>query len=251
MTDVPGIRSLCVIALAVAGVSDAQSSRPNAAVRPETPAITSSPFVGLLPPVLDDDTQILMEGEVQSMDGWHQRDGAPSQWMVVRERGTAQVHHGDAVSTATAGDFRLHLEFRLPLMADAKGQARANSGVYLHGRYEVQVLDSYGLEPGMGDCGAIYSIAPPRVNACLPPEEWQTYDIVFRAPRFDAKGAMTKPAYVTVVHNGIVIHNNVELPHTTPGGLDEQMVPRGPLLLQDHGNAVEYRNIWIRTLDQH
>ncbi len=241
---VPG--SLLLLCLATVAIG--QTTKPGPAVQ-RSPAVTSSPFVGLPAPVLDENTQILMEYEVRSMNGWRQRDGEPSEWKLIRATGSARVHAGDAVSEAVAGDFQMHLEFKLPLMADATGQARANSGVYLHGRYEVQVLDSYGLEPGMGDCGAIYSIAPPRVNACLPPEEWQTYDIVFRAPRFDDVGTMTKPAYVTVVHNGIVIHNNVELPHTTPGGLDREMVAAGPLLLQDHGNDVEYRNIWVRKLN--
>ena len=156
---------------------------------------------------------------------------------------------GDAVSRETFGDFHLHLEFLCPPMPDAEGQARANSGVYLHGRYEVQVLDTYGQEPALGACGAVYSIAPPMVNASLPAGRWQTYDIVFLAPRFDAAGDVEVLPRVTVLHNGVVVHNNLELPGTTPGGLDRDMVAEGPLLLQDHSDPVRYRNIWIRRLD--
>ena len=119
----------------------------------------------------------------------------------------------------------------------------------MHGRYEIQVLDTFGQDPFMGGCGAIYSISPPMVNASRPPDTWQTYDIIFRAPRYDDAGALMRAAFVTVLHNGIVIHNNLELPHTTPGGLNSTVVPSGPLLLQDHGNPVRYRNIWVRKLD--
>jgi hypothetical protein len=178
---------------------------------------------------------------------WRTRDGAPCPWPV-QDDGSVRAGGGDAVTSRSFGDFQLHLEFLCPLIDDAEGQARANSGVYLHGRYEVQVLDTFGREPAMNGCGAIYSIAPPDVNAARPAGQWQTYDIVFRAPRFDADGGVAEPARVTVLHNGAVIHNNLELPTVTPGGLDDVVVPEGPVLLQDHGDPVRYRNIWIRPL---
>ena len=118
----------------------------------------------------------------------------------------------------TFTDFMLHLEFMTPDMPEATGQAKGNSGVFLQGRYEIQVLDSYGIKtPGKGDCGAIYNQFAPLVNACKPPLEWQTYDAVFRAPRVDDAGKIVEPARMTVLQNGLVIHNNVQLPGVTVG----------------------------------
>lgn len=189
---------------------------------------------------------VLFDGT--SWSGWRQRDGKPSPWKVTGD-GAVVVHGGDAITRDEFGDFQLHLEFMCPLMEGREGQARANSGVYLHGRYEIQVLDSYGLPPQANTCGAIYSIAPALTNAALPPDRYQTYDIVFRAPRFGDDGTVTEHARVTVVHNGIVIHNNVELPHATPGGIASDVVATGPIMLQDHGNPIRYRNVWVRRLD--
>ncbi len=141
-------------------------------------------------------------------------------------------------------DCTLHVEFRLPFMPEARGQARGNSGCYLQGRYEVQVLDSFGLKGDDHECGGIYSIKAPDVNMCLPPLAWQTYDIEYTAAKFDG-GKKVKNATMTVKHNGIVIHNGVELTHaTTAAPLDEGPEP-GPVYLQDHGNPVRYRNIWV------
>ena len=197
-------------------------------------------------PLHDSRTVVLSDGA--DFSGWRQRDGAPSQWEVQSD-GSMLVKGGDAITADEFGDFQLHLEFRCPEMPEKAGQARGNSGVYIHGRYEVQVLDTFGQPPASNGCGAIYSIAPPQVNASRPAGEWQTYDIVFRAPRFDASGSVTETPRMTVIHNGRVIHNNLTLPNTTPGGLDGAMVARGPILLQDHGDPVRYRNIWVRSLD--
>ncbi len=142
------------------------------------------------------------------------------------------------------GDFVLHIEFRTPFMPTATGQARGNSGVYLQDRYEIQVLDSFGLEGLDNECGGIYSVQEPKVNMCLPPLAWQTYDVEFTAPRFDAAGTKKANARATVKFNGVVIYEHFELPKLTPGGEAEE-APRGPLKLQDHGNPVHFRNIWI------
>jgi len=141
-------------------------------------------------------------------------------------------------------DYTLHVEFRLSWMPEARGQARSNSGVYLHDCYEVQVLDSFGLEGEHNECGGIYSIHRPEVNMCLPPMQWQTYDIEFTAPRYDAQGNKTANARMTIRHNGVVIHENLELDKGTPGRKPEGPGPR-PIHFQGHGNKVQYRNIWV------
>ncbi len=157
---------------------------------------------------------------------------------------------GDILTRQLFKDFYLHLEFNVPdSPPEVRGQGRGNSGVYLQGRYEIQVLDSWGIpDPGRGDCGALYNHAAPLRNACKRPNEWQAYDVVFRAPRFNEAGRLTEKARVTVFHNGQVIQNNVELNGQTGGALDEHYAEPGPLLLQDHGNLVRFRNVWIVPL---
>jgi hypothetical protein len=145
------------------------------------------------------------------------------------------------------GSFSLHLECRVPFRPEASGQLRANSGVYLQGRYEIQVLDSFGLGLESNECGAIYEQRAPSVNMSFPPLVWQTYDIDFEAARFDASGVRTAPAVVTVRHNGVVIQDRVALTGPTGRGEPEGPEP-GPLLLQDHWNPVVYRNIWLVPL---
>ncbi|MBL6723701.1 MAG: DUF1080 domain-containing protein [Rubripirellula sp.] len=141
------------------------------------------------------------------------------------------------------GDHHLHIEFRTPFMPEARGQARGNSGVYMQSRYELQVLDSFGLEGKDNECGGIYSISQPDVNMCFPPLAWQTYDIDFTAARY-TNGEKTSNARVTIRHNGVLIHDDRELAHGTPGRNGE-----GPdldsLFLQNHGNPVVFRNIWV------
>jgi hypothetical protein len=197
------------------------------------------------PPAVDDKTVILFDGH--SWDGWKTKDAQASAWKVQPD-GSVQASGGDAVSTEEFGDFQLHVEFYCPPAPGKEGQAKSNSGVYVHGRYEVQVLDSFGEAPADNLCGGIYKIAAPLTNASKPAGHWQSYDIIFRAPRFDDQKKVVEQPRITVLHNGVAIHNNVVLPNTTAGGIDRDMVRQGPILLQDHGDPVRYRNIWIRKL---
>ena len=149
-------------------------------------------------------------------------------------------------STERFGDHHLHIEFRVPFQPSDSGQGRGNSGVYVQGRYEVQVLDSFGLTGEDNECGGIYKIAKPRLNMCYPPLTWQTYDIDFTAAKYNESGEKSSNARVTIKHNGVLIHRDLELPTATPGKDKESNKP-GPLYLQDHGNPVAYRNIWIQS----
>lgn len=182
----------------------------------------------------------------KSFSGWLRKDGKGSADWPVKD-GVVTVGHGDAMTTERFGDFQLHLEFNIPYMPKAHGQGRGNSGVYLAGAYELQVLDSYGLKLQNNDCGAIYLQVVPSENACKPPLRWQTYDVTFHKAKVRG-GKVVKKARVTVVQNGIEIIKDREI-SPSPGGANVKEGEQGPLLLQDHGNAVEYRNIWIKPLD--
>jgi 3-keto-disaccharide hydrolase len=144
------------------------------------------------------------------------------------------------------GSCRVHIEFRLPYMPEERGQARGNSGIYLQGRYEVQMLDSFGLEGKNNECGGLYELKDPDLNMCFPPLSWQTYDIDYTAAKYDGDKVVAAPR-ITVEHNGVVIHKDVELPSdrgTRAAPVKPGPEP-GPIYLQDHGNPARYRNIWV------
>lgn len=181
----------------------------------------------------------MTEGEVDLRQTWRNPN-----WRTL-PGGVIEVAGGDQRSLAELGSGTFHIEFMTPLEPDRTGQGRGNSGVYIQDRYEVQVLDSFGLVPGMGDCGAVYGIAPPSVNASLPPGQWQTYDIEFRAAAFGPDGQVAANPRITVRHNGVVIHDDLEISRATGGAAGQSHVGEAPLRLQDHGNKVRFRNIWF------
>ena len=189
-----------------------------------------------------------------SLDNWTKRDGKPAAWKLEEKTLTVSPGAGDIVSKETFADAQIHVEFCEPDPApggkELTGQSRGNSGVYIQNRYEVQVLDSYksSTYPN-GQCAALYGKHPPLVNACRAPGQWQTYDIVFHAPTFDAAGKKTASARVTVLHNGVLVQDNAEVDGPTGSAANATEAPGpGPIYLQDHANPVKYRNIWVREL---
>jgi hypothetical protein len=177
---------------------------------------------------------------------WCHADGRPCEWNEGNGVFTVEPGTGDIFTYERFGDGLYHIEFSPSLHAPGvTGQERGNSGVYLMGQYELQVLDSFGLEPGPGDCGACYGVAPPLLAPYRPAGQWSSYDIEFRAPRFDAQGRKIQSARLTAWLNGRKIHEDLELPGPTAAAWREDELPLAPLKLQDHGNRVRFRNAWV------
>lgn len=192
------------------------------------------------------DAVVLFDGKDLSKWAKLGTQDAPS-WKV--ENDYAEVRGGSIATKQAFKDCQLHVEFWLPLLPNQEGQARANSGVFLQGEtYEVQILDSYGLKSGVGDCGAIYSIHPPMVNASRPPEQWQRFDIFYHAAKFDESGKKIANARMSVLHNGVWIHDNADVPYPTIDHSRADPTEPGPIVLQDHGCPIRFRNVWIRPL---
>jgi hypothetical protein len=241
---------LCVLLLPVPAIAQSLGDWPQHSKERPKPAIITpgDGMVGARPP---SDAIVLFDG--RNLDRWQDAKGERAKWRVANgyfevAPGTGMISSRDAF-----GDVQLHVEWAAPSPAKGSDQDRGNSGVFLMGRYEVQVLDSYGnVTYADGQAGAIYGQYPPLVNASRPPGEWQSYDIVFHRPRFDGTGKLLKPAQFTVLHNGVLVQDDVE----PVGPTAHQRRPpyeahpdRLPLALQDHEHPVRYRNIWVRDLE--
>ncbi len=200
------------------------------------------------------DAIVLFDGK--DLSNWTNDKGEPSRW-IVRNGYMESVKGAGFIRTRQLfGSCQLHIEFATPSVVTGSGQGRGNSGVFLQGMYEIQILDSYDNKTYPdGQCGALYGRAVPLVNACCRPGQWQTFDVVYSRPQFDASGKVTRKAMFTVFQNGVLIHDHVELEggtnwissHAVTGYVPHE--DKGPLKLQDHSNPVRFRNIWIRELN--
>lgn len=197
-------------------------------------------------------TQPTTGGRIVLFDGkdlshWQSAKGGDAQWTITPD-GAVEVtpKAGDIVTRDKFEDCTLHVEFRTPIPAEGDtGQHRGNSGIFLQGLYEIQVLESYGLPPSKGDCGAVYSLIAPTQNVARPPMEWQSYDMTFRAPRYDNSGKKIANARLALIWNGAKVHDDVEIPSPTRNHAAPEPPGPAPIILQDHGFKVQYRNIWI------
>lgn len=237
---------LCCLILITNNIIFAQTKDPKDSEvwKPEPRVVT--PGNGTAPP---SDAIVLFDGT--STDHFVDHKGNPIQWKVEDGAMTVVKGTGDIHTKKSFGDIQLHIEWRSPAVIESEGQGRGNSGVFLQSKYEVQVLDSYQNRTySNGQAGSIYKQHLPLVNACNPPGVWQTYDIIFKAPRFNKDGIKIASGSLTVIQNGVLIQNNVEIKGTTEYiGLPKNEA-HGPLpiKLQDHSNPVSYRNIWLREL---
>ena len=205
----------------------------------------------VVPSALPSDAIVLFDGG--GLLQWTGSDSQKAQWKV--ENGYMEVNDTGSIHTKESfGDCQLHIEWATPAEVSGSSQGRGNSGIFLMSTYEVQVLDSYHNETYPdGQAGSIYGQYPPLVNASREPGEWQSYDIIFRRPRFSKGGKVIRPAYITVLHNGIVLQNNVEIIGAAAHKKQATYHPhvdKLPIMLQDHGNPVRFRNIWIRSLEE-
>ena len=196
------------------------------------------------------DAIVLFDGK--NLNEWTGTAGKAPEWTIADNAMTVKPNSGGITTKQGFGDMQLHIEWRSPSVVKGEGQGRGNSGIFLMNHYEIQVLDSYQNETySNGQAGSVYKQRIPLVNVCRPPGEWQTYDIIFTAPRFYSDGRLQTAARVPVIHNGVLVQNNVEIWGNTNyiGVADYQKHSLSePLSLQDHGDLVSYRNIWVRPL---
>lgn len=214
--------------------------------RPQPTVVTPGDQPGKAP----SDAIILFDGK--DLSQWRSAKGGAPEWKLENGELIVAPGKGDLFTKQEFGDVQLHLEWAEPLPATEPGQKRGNSGVFMMGKYEIQVLDCFNNKTYPdGQTGSLYGMHPPQVNACRPPGQWQTYDILFTAPRFDKEGKLISPAFATILHNGVVVQNHADfLGLSGHKSLPQYKAhpPTGPLKLQDHKNPVRFRNIWIRPL---
>jgi hypothetical protein len=212
---------------------------------PEPRVVTPGTTMGAAP----SDAIILFDGT--NLDEWTTDKGGDATWVIEDGAMTVAKKAGGIQTKRNFGSVQLHIEWRTPAVIEGKGQGRGNSGVFLNGIYEVQVLDSYKNRTySNGQAASIYKQYMPLVNACRGPGEWQTYDIIYMQPQFNKDGIKVKSGSLTVIHNGVLVQNHAELKGTTPYiGLPKNPAHGdGPLKLQDHSNPVSFRNVWVREL---
>jgi hypothetical protein len=245
------VRSLGFVAV-MAGTAGAQPSTEwaiHATDRPQPPVV--APGNDNLPVKAPADAVVLFDGK--DLSKWVHGSGKPAEWTVQDGYFEVKARTSDLLTRESFGpDMHLHVEWAAPVPVRGEGQGRGNSGVYLMNKYEVQVLDSYRNQTYPdGQAASIYGQYPPSANASRPPGEWQSYDIYFKGPRWDSSGTLVQPARVTVIHNGVTVQDEVTLSGPTGHYARppyEQHPDKAPILLQDHGDAVRFRNIWIREL---
>lgn len=240
-------RACCCVLILLAALPACAEPAPEATEvwEPEPPVVTPGQDGGA-----PSDAVVLFDGS--DLSAWRHENGAAAKWRVGDGWFEVVPGTGDIQTRDTFGDVQLHVEWRAPTTIEGDGQGRGNSGIFLQKRYEVQVLDSYDNRTySNGQAASIYKQHIPLANAMRPPGEWQAYDIVFHAPRFNRDGAVLSPATVTVLHNGVLVQDHVELAGATvyigePSY--EAHPPEDAIVLQDHGNPVRFRNIWVREL---
>ena len=244
----PGALTIAVCCLQISSVANSQEQgnpQDTEIWNPE-PRVVAAGMHGKPP----SDAIVLFDGS--DLSRWQHEDGSAARWQVEDGVVTVVASAKNIVTRQSFGDVQLHVEWRTPAEVKGKGQGRGNSGVFLQKLYEVQILDSYQNRTyANGQAASLYKQHIPLVNASNSPGEWQTYDVIFEAPRFNDDGSLRKPAYITVLHNNVLVQNHVELQGPTLYiGVPSYIAHphKQPLMLQDHGNPVSFRNIWIREL---
>jgi hypothetical protein len=237
-----------LVALIISVAAQAQITDPKVTEVWEPQPKVVTPGLGTRPP----SDAIVLFGGGNFREFYNAKDSMPAMWLLNQDSSmTVRPGVGDIQTKREFGDCQLHIEFKTPPLVKGEGQGRGNSGIFLQNRYEVQVLDNFNNKTyANGQAASVYKQTIPLVNACRAPGEWQTYDILFTAPKFDDKGAVTSPARVTVIQNGIVVQLNTEIKGPTEYIGLPVYKPHGkaPIKLQDHGDLVSYKNIWIREL---